>query len=65
VSAARRHASGKHAGRAHAATVAAGRHGVPAAHHGHGMFESATRGPMRRDYSLKRFLALSAKYRGR
>ncbi|MGH2945791.1 MAG: hypothetical protein ACRDPC_05940 [Solirubrobacteraceae bacterium] len=57
-----RHDPRLRAPRAHT-TTAAGRHGAPAAHHGHDPFRSATHGPMRRDYALNRFLHLTAKFR--
>jgi hypothetical protein len=45
------------------ATTPAGRRGAPATHHGRNMFRSATQGPMRRDYALRRFLHVTEKYR--
>jgi hypothetical protein len=45
------------------ARTASGRRERATVHDGYGVFGSATKGPMRRDYKLKRFLALSSKYR--
>jgi hypothetical protein len=56
------HSSVPRRARAHT-TTPAGRHRAPAAHDGRNPFNSATQGPMRRDYALNRFLHLTAKYR--
>jgi len=39
------------------------RAGTPATNHGRNPFSSASRGPMRRENALERFLHLTAKYR--